>query len=293
MTRRLVTGIALAVIAVLVAGGAARPAGSNGAPATGSPGYEALKSQIEAALAGDPASYSIYFLDLESGREFGINPDLPIPQASTVKVPLVLYVNRLVAQGKANWTDRIAYQPETDYRSGAGALQTFASPGGTYSLRALCNLAITLSDNVAKAMLVRHFGATDFERFMASLGAQQPHVDGQDPTTARDMAIYLQEVLRLAREEPELGSRMIDDLSNTIWHVGLPGRLPAGIQVAHKEGDITGVSNDVGIVFARRPYILCVLSRGQSDTEAGFGKIAAISKMVYDYQEQANRGNLQ
>ncbi len=113
---------------------------------------------------------------------------------------------RLVARGKADWSDRIAYQPETDYRSGAGVLQ-FAQPGGSYS--------------------------------------------------------------------------------------GLPGQLPAGIQVAHKEGDMTGVSNDVGIVFTSRPYILCVLSRGQRDTEAGFKRIADISRLVYDYQERVYGGNLE
>ncbi|MBC7339961.1 MAG: serine hydrolase [Firmicutes bacterium] len=32
--------------------------------------------------------------------------------------------------------------------------------------------------------------------------------------------------------------------------MGLPGQLPPGLQVAHKEGDMTGVGNDVGIVFS-------------------------------------------
>ncbi|HHY96198.1 MAG TPA: serine hydrolase [Firmicutes bacterium] len=224
------------------------------------------------------------FLDLQSGRDFGINADLPLPQASTVKVPIVLYLNHLVAQGKASWSDRVAYRPATDYRTGAGAMQFFAQPGNTYSLRVLSNLAITLSDNVAKAMLVRHLGKGNIEAFMAQLGASQPHVDGGEPTTARDMAIYLQAALKLAQERPDLGGRLLDDLSHTIWHVGLPGQLPPELQVAHKEGDITGVSDDVGIVFASRPYILCVLSRGQQDIEGGFRKIAQISRLVYDYQ---------
>jgi len=253
------------------------------------PGYEPLKAQVRQYLAGDGATYGIYFVDLESGQSFGINEDLPIPQASTVKVPIVLYVNHLVAEGKANWADRVAYQPATDYRAGAGALQFFATPGQTYSLRVLCNLAITLSDNVAKAMLVRHLGAEDIRQFMASLGASHPNLDGGEPTTARDMAIYLQAVLQLAREHPELGWRMIDDLSHTIWHVGLPGQLPPAVQVAHKEGDITGVCNDVGIVFSTHPYILCILSQGQQDIEAGFRKISEISRLVYEYQEWAYR----
>ncbi|MDI7248903.1 MAG: class A beta-lactamase-related serine hydrolase [Bacillota bacterium] len=292
MKRRMLLTLMLVVIplALAITSAGAPLAAPGSTTSRWHPGYEPLRDQIAAYLAGDPATYGIYFLDLGSGRDFGINADLPIPQASTVKVPIVLYVNHLVAQGRVSWADRVAYHPATDYRTGAGALQFFAGDGQTYSLRVLSNLAITLSDNVAKAMLVRHLGAGNIRQFMASLGASHPNLDGGEPTTARDMAIYLQAVLRLARENPELGWRMIDDLSHTIWHVGLPGQLPPGLQVAHKEGDITGVANDVGIVFSSHPYILCILSQGQQDIEAGFRKISEISRLVYEYQEQVYRG---
>lgn len=284
MKKRLFLIIPVLLVCALLAAAQVSAPALLARPWEGDPDYGPLEREIRAYLAEDPATYGIYFLDLTSGKSFGINPDLPLPQASTVKLPIALYVYHLVAQGKVSWTDRVAYHPETDYRSGAGALQFFAPAGATYSLRTLTNLALTLSDNVAKAMLVRYLGADNLKEFMAGLGASSPRVDGQDPTTARDMAIYLQEALRLARERPELGERLLDDLSHTIWHVGLPGELPPSLQVAHKEGDLAGVANDVGIVFASRPYILCVLSRGQADTEAGFAKIARLSRMVYDYQ---------
>jgi beta-lactamase class A len=287
------TRVAALILSALVAGllapgGAGAVVASRATP--GTPDYGPLESMIRAYVARDAATWSVYFVDLDSGQAFGINPDAPIPQASLVKVPLVLYVNHLVSQGEMSWDDRIAYRPDSDYRSGAGALQFFAQAGWTYSVRALSNLAITLSDNIAKAMLVRHVGSGNLVRYMSSLGAAQPHVNGEEATTARDMAVYLQEILRMSREEPDLGQRLIDDMSHTIWHVGIPGQLPEGVRVAHKEGDITGVANDVGIVFAGHPYIICILSTGQPDVDAGFRKIAEISEMVYFYQEQAYGG---
>ncbi|MCR4398083.1 MAG: class A beta-lactamase-related serine hydrolase [Firmicutes bacterium] len=255
------------------------------------PAYAPLEARVREFLEADPATYGVHFLDLASRTGFGLNALRPLPQASTVKVPIVLYLNRLVARGVVCWNDAVAYNPETDYRGGAGALQFFAKEGSRYSLRLLSNLVITLSDNIAKAMLVRFLGADNIRRFMASLGASQPHVAGEEPTTALDMTIYLLGVLGLARELPGFGCRMLDDLANTIWNEGLPGRLPRGVIVAHKEGDITGVSDDVGIVFARRPYILSVLSEGQADIEAGFRTIAAVSEIVYDYQERLSRSS--
>ncbi|NPV71559.1 MAG: serine hydrolase [Firmicutes bacterium] len=296
--RRHRTVVAITVLAVLTLAMAVAQAASvnpavapAGAEASGHPGYAPLESRIRAYLSRDPATWGIYFIDLDSGKTFGVNPDTPIPQASLVKVPLVLYINHLVSRGEMTWDDQVAYRPDTDYRGGAGAMQFFAQPGWTYSVRVLANLAITLSDNVTKAMLVRYVGAGNLVKYMSSLGASQPHVNGEDSTTARDMAVYLQAILSLSRERPDLGQRLLDDLSHSIWHVGLPGRLPKGVRVAHKEGDITGVSNDAGVVFSRHPYVICILSKGQPDAEAGFSKIADISRMVYDYQEQVYGGN--
>jgi len=250
--------------------------------------YAPLEAQIRDYLRRDSARWGIHFLDLGSRAAFGVNPQLPIPQASTVKVPIVLYVNCLVAWGRLRWTDRVAYDPETDYRGGAGALQFSAREGSKYSLRLLTNLAITLSDNVAKAMLVRYLGADNIIAFIAGLGASEPHVAGDDPTTAADMTLYLDALLKFQQQCPGLGCRMLDDLANTMWNEGLPARLPPDIVVAHKEGDITGVSDDVGIVFASHPYILSILSEGQEDIEAGFGRIADISRLVYYHQESVS-----
>lgn len=91
--------------------------------------------------------------------------------------------------------------------------------------------------------------------------------------------------MTFAKAHPDLGSRLLDDMSHPIYHVGIPGNLPEKLIVAHKEGDVSGVANDVGIVFADKPYILVVLSKGVSDIDEGFARIAHISKIVYDYQD--------
>lgn len=71
--------------------------------------------------------------------------------------------------------------------------------------------------------------------------------------------------------------------------------LYANRLMAHKEGDIMGImgiSNDVGIVFVRGPTSSVYWSGG-SPTLKRDSRIARISRMVYDYQEQASHGNLQ
>ena len=248
--------------------------------------YTPLQQQIQAFIQTRPQQFGIYFKDLRSGQQWGIHAEQPIPAASTVKVPIALYVNELVAQGRLRWSDRIRYEKAVDYAPGAGVLQYEAIDGNSYTLRVLTNLLITISDNVAWRMLERFLGRENIAAFMRRLGGRTVFPGGRNITTARDMGVYMAAVLNFARRRPDLGERLLDDLSHTIWDVGLPGQLPPHVRVAHKEGSITGVADDVGIVFARRPYILCVLSQGVEDVDAGFADIARISRLVYDFQER-------
>lgn len=262
----------------------AKPEGQR-PPAAARPDYGPLQEEIKAFLATRPATFGIYFKDLETGSSFGINETEPIQAASTRKVPLILYLNDLAARGEIDLKERVAYRKEEDYQGGAGALQFFARDGDTYSLRALATLIITLSDNVATNMLLRRLGREKVAAFMRAIGGQTVFPEGKNVTTARDMGVYMEAVLDFARRHPDLGNRMLDDLAHSIWHFGLPGELPSNLIVAHKEGDVVGVADDVGVVFSRRPFILCVLSKGVEGTDEGFRDIARITRMVYDFQE--------
>ncbi|MGB9791049.1 MAG: serine hydrolase [Thermacetogeniaceae bacterium] len=253
---------------------------------SGKPDYSSLRQEVLSYVNTLPGTYGIYFKDLASGESFGINENVPIPPASCIKVPVVLYLYRQVAAGRLQWADRLRYDRASDYQVGAGALQYTARDGDTFSLRCLATVAITISDNVAHNMLVRNLGYDNVMGYIRSIASNTTRPYGSAATTAKDMGAVVEEVIRFAKENPKLGGRLIDDLSHTIFHVGLPGKLPPKLQVAHKEGSINGVANDMGVVFGKRPYILVVLSKGITDEDTGFLNIAEISRIVYNYQQR-------
>jgi len=251
------------------------------------PDYAPLKKQMEEFIAARKGSYGIYFQDLGSGKSFGIHENTPLTAASTVKLPMALYLYTLAAEGKLDWQTRVAYQQATDFEGGNGILRYIARDGDRYSLRTLNTLMLVLSDNIAFRMLARHLGRDNFRQFMLDLGGKTVYPGGKNLTTARDLGVYLQAVLDFVRRHPEEGKRLLDDLAHSIYHLGLPGELPENILVAHKEGDLEeGVANDAGVVFCRRPYLLVVLSSGVKDLDEGFRDIARLSKMAFDYQEK-------
>ena len=257
---------------------------SQGGPSP--PPEASAKESVRAFIQTRPQRFGIYFQDLVSGERWGIDEHRPIPAASTVKVPIALYVNELVARGQLSWSDRVRYDRSRHHATGAGVLQYEGIDGATYSLRVLTNLLITISDNVAWRMLESFLGREQIADFMRRLGGRTVYPEGRNVSTAYDMGVYMAAVLDFARRHPEHGERLLDDLSHTIWDAGLPGQLPAGVRVAHKEGTIQGVADDVGVVFARRPYILAVLSEGVEDVDQGFADIARISRIVYDHQQR-------
>lgn len=249
--------------------------------------YTPLKKEIEKLTSAKGVTYGVFFQDLSSGKNFGINEEKQMPAASTVKLPMSLYLNTLAIEGKMDWNNRIKYQKLTDFEGGNGILRYEAGEGDCYSIRALNTLTILLSDNIAFRMLARHVGRENFKKFLKDLGGKTVYPGDKNLTTARDMGLYLQGVLDFVRLHPEEGRRMLDDLANSIYHTGLPGQLPGQVVVAHKEGDLDeGVANDIGIVFSSRPYLLVILSSGLNNVEEGFAQIAQISKAVYDYQEK-------
>lgn len=249
------------------------------------PDYTPLRRQLESYIDTRQGHYTVYFKDLRSGAAFGIDEDRPVAAASTVKVPLVLYLYQLIAEGRESFDTRLTYRRDRHYQTGAGILHMVASDGETYSIGVLSNLIITISDNVAWRMLEDHLGKGNIAAFMRNLGGRTVYPGGENVSTARDMAVYVQAVLDFAQRHPDLGGRLLDHMAHSIYHVGLPGELPPSLRVAHKEGDLAGVSDDIGVVYAKRPFIFAVLSDNQPDPLAGFREIAHLTRIVHDYQQ--------
>lgn len=249
----------------------------------GTADYQALRSELQDFINTRGGAFGLYFQDLRTGAEFGINENVPMAAASSIKVPIVLYLYQLAAAGKLSLAEKMAYDPDYDAEAGSGVIYYTGRKGDKYTLRTLGNMAITVSDNAATNMLLRRLGRENIAGFMRSLGGQAV-IAGRKISSARDLGLYLRATLDFARRHPDPGNTFLDDLSNTIYNEGLPFLLPDEVRVAHKVGALRTVATDVGIVYLdQKPaYILSVLTEGVGEDEVpGFLAIARISEMVY------------
>jgi beta-lactamase class A len=160
--RHLVLGLSVALLAAL--------------PAQAAPGVDATPgppwvAHLEARMAELDADFSadlgLYVRALEPGETFSWRAEQAWYLASLVKVPVAIELLARVEAGRASLEERLTLH-ERDYVDGAGPTN-WAPPGSELSLRALLEAMLTVSDNTASDMLIRHFGLAAVNRRARSL----------------------------------------------------------------------------------------------------------------------------
>ena len=104
-------------------------------------------------------------------------------------------------------------------------------------------------------------------------------------TCPRDMALYMQEVVRFAKVST-WGEKLLNYLGDTVYSDRIPYPLPE-VTVANKIGNwpATNTYNDVAYVaHPDRPYIISVFSGQTAGYEEAVQVIREISRQVYVYQ---------
>ena len=80
--------------------------------------------------------------------------------------------------------------------------------------------------------------------------------------------------------------KLFNSLTNTVSEDRIPAGVPEGVRVIHKFGSEAGVVNDCGIVEAKNPYVICMLSTDVNDGEAQ-ELLVKISRVVWEWGASA------
>lgn len=134
------------------------------------------KDHILGRLSRVPGDVGFYFKDLTTGEELGRNENEMFQAASVIKLPMFAVVAKFVAEGKASWEDRLVAHNEERVPP-CGALWFFEDEPSV-RLKTLCGLMITISDNMATNMIMRHFGIETFNREFREIGLEKRTLSG-------------------------------------------------------------------------------------------------------------------
>ena len=82
-------------------------------------------------------------------------------------------------------------------------------------------------------------------------------------TSAEDMALLLEKIYNGTLVSKKASAKMLEVLKNQRLNGKIPFFLSSGenkVQIAHKTGEDSGITHDVGIVLDKEPFIICFLS---------------------------------
>ena len=236
------------------------------------------KERILERLHRVPGDVGFYYKDLTTGEELGLNENRMFEAASVIKLPMCAVIAKRVAEGKASWEDRLVAHNEERVPP-CGALWFFEDEPAV-RLKTLCGLMITISDNMATNMLMRHFGIETFNREFQAIGLEQTHIERllfdsaanaagkQNKIVPREMGTLLERIYRHAFVDEATSKLMEETLLQQQINHKIPGYLRDEVAVAHKTGEDDGITNDVGVVYAREPFVICFATNRTDVPEA-------------------------
>lgn len=242
--------------------------------------------------------------DLATDENFAVNGDAAFPQASSIKIPILLELLRQVQAGALNPADRVEVR-QNHKVGGAGVLQYFGDGTAALSLRDLAALMIVLSDNTATNLLLDRIGLEKVNAFAEALGLAQTRITRrmmdreaaragrENVSTPREMATLLALLHAGKVLDAERTALALDILSHA-KPVAPPLRrgVPPRIRVASKSGELGGVRCDSGIVLLPdRPYAIAVMTTYGRDPEAAEQAITEVSRRVFAHFERLAHSN--
>jgi len=204
----------------------------------------------------------LQYQDLVTGETFQIKGKTSSRAASTIKLPLALYIMEQAAKGKINLNQKLKYK-SYHYYGGSGVIQK-DKVGTSYTIRDLVKKAMIYSDNIAFIMLKERVGQQNFIKYMKSVGGKYAYPNGQNLTSAKDLTIYAKRLYLFSNKSP-LGKELVGYLKKTVYNTTIPRGIK-GTAVAHKVGMIPmdRIYNDAAIVYDKNPYVLAIMTRGIS-----------------------------
>lgn len=240
--------------------------------------------------------------DLTSGELFEANADTVFPQASSIKIPILVKLYQQAQADGLRLAERIEVK-RAQMVGGSGVVQHFGDTTSALSLGDLAVLMIVLSDNTATNVLIDRLGMdkvndflkrqglteTRLQRRMMDLDAQR--AGRENLSTPREMVTLLELLYQGKLLDPAHTARVMEILK---YRKSTPLRrgLPENVDLADKPGEIEGVRCDSGVVLlAGRPYAIAVMTTYVKEGEAAERAISEISRLAFGYFERLARSN--
>lgn len=267
----------------------------------------ALHTQLEAELNRVAESLNgvlgFAVKDLSTGETFFRLPDAVFPQASSIKITVLLELMRQAEQRKTSLQEKHTVRRSETVDGGDAILHLLGDATVTMTLRDLAVLMIVLSDNSATNILIDRLGMENVNAGLDRLGLKETRLrrrmidlegarrGNENVSTPREMLALLEKV-RAGQALDAVHTREFLSILRIPKDSAFHKALPSTVSIADKPGSLEGVRCDSGIVeIAGQPFIICVMTTYLARNEEGERAIEEVARLAYSYFDRLIRAS--
>ena len=240
---------------------------------------ETLKNSILERVAPLPGHTSLYSKDLTTGEHSGDNEPEPMCAARVTKPTVMPAAVRQVEAGQVSREQKLVVADEN--RVPICGVLTLMHSGMEVTPMDLCWLMITISDNMATNMLIDLLGVDNIQENIRRLGLEGVSISRKlfekrpgfrektNYVSAAGIGKLLEMIYRGELVSREASREMMEMLLAQQCTNKMPLLLPGEGRTAHKTGEDDGITHDTGIVFAKKPFIVCFCNWQLPEGEEG------------------------
>jgi beta-lactamase class A len=252
-----------------------------------------LYEEILAAIDLKKLNCAFVIENLKTGEKIAYNENIVVPSASLIKIPIMMEILNQVKEGKLSLKQRITVEDNVKVPF---SILNLLESGNSYTLKDVITLMIIQSDNTAANILMDLAGMDNVNNYVKNLGIkntvlQRKMMDSEarkegreNKTTAAEMAKFFEIIYKGERAKESYSVIMKNILTAQLDNSVMRLNIPDDTLIAHKTGDLDGISHDAGIVYLPNvDYIFCGLTWDAVTNNFARETIGKISKIAYDY----------
>ena len=261
--------------------------------------HDAVQRDLERVAGRLDGVLGYAIQDLSSGETFTRLPDTVFPQASSIKLTVLLELLRQEQEGKLSLEEKHTLRrSEMTTGDPDPILNKLGDATVTMSLRDLAVFMIALSDNTATNILINRLGMENINAGIQHLGLKETKLrrrmidleaarqGNENVSTPREMLALLEKVFQGdALDAPHTQEFLrILRLPKDTYQSDFRRALPPDLTIADKAGSLDAVRCDSGIIeISGHAVVLCVMTTYLQNGAEGERAIEDVARLAYSY----------
>lgn len=259
-----------------------------------------VNEMIEKYLTGLPGKIGFYYKNTVTGETAGYHEQEKMMAASVIKLYIMAAAFFMIDEGSLSPDETVTMKKEY-YVPSCGAL-AYLHEGLVVTVMDLITLMIIFSDNTATNILIDLMGMEHIGDRIRKLGYVDTRLNRkmydleksrrgiQNIITPAETGNLLCRMQEGSLVSAHASRQMLAIMKNQQVNGKIPfclQALPEEPEIAHKTGEDTGITHDVGIIYGKQPFVVCFCGN-ETDTPHYERVMAEMSLELYQMHSKEN-----